>query len=384
MRRAVAALVLALVPGLAAALPNEAPVLDLAQSKIRGDWFGAGVSLDLALSEAVPYAVGVLADPPRLVVRFQSVLETSGQPRRGPEPVLVPNGLSTELQLPLDGPALLASASIDWQDDGSARLRLRLDGAGRDGFATAAARWKPAPAMTVPERPAPGYRLHVMLDPGHGGQDPGADYDGIREADVVLSLARELRRDLEADGFEVSLTREDDSFVPLSERVARTVAAGADLFVSLHADAVLIGHATGASVHSLSPESGGSGDRFLLNRLGGAALASTDGDVDDATMKVLMELAREQSLEAGEALAADLVQAMGDAGMPLYKTPRKLSNFVVLRAADVPSVLVELGYLSEPQDRARLVDPQFRADMAAALAEGITRWAETGAGQGPQ
>ncbi|WP_108260202.1 N-acetylmuramoyl-L-alanine amidase family protein [Mangrovicoccus ximenensis] len=214
-----------------------------------------------------------------------------------------------------------------------------------------------------------------MIDPGHGGQDPGAQYDGIREADIVLRLARQMKDELEARGFEASLTREDDSFVPLSERVAKATREGADLFVSLHADAVLVGHATGASVHSLSADSAGSGDRFLLNRLGRNALASAEGDVNDATMRVLMEMAREQSLQASDALAADLVERIGAAGIALYKTPQKHSNFVVLRAADVPSVLVELGYLSEPEDRARLVDPEWRAAMARALAEGVADWA---------
>ncbi|WP_138465486.1 N-acetylmuramoyl-L-alanine amidase [Poseidonocella sp. HB161398] len=370
------ALALLLWPSLALALPGEAPVVDLEKSKIRADWFGGGLSVDLAMSEAVPYAVGVTSDPARLVVRFQSVVDVAGAPRKGPQPVLVPRGLTTELQLPLEHPQILDSAVIAWPEAGGARLKLRLEKADEATFGRLAALWKEPPAPVMPERPAAGYKLHVMLDPGHGGQDPGAQYEGIREADVVLRLARELQAALEDEGMEVSLTREDDRFVPLSERVARAVRAGADVFVSLHADAVPEGHASGASVHSLPEGASGSGDRFLLNRLGGEALASDAGSVDDATLRVLMELAREQSLEASDALAADLVGEMGSAGIALYKTPQKHSNFVVLRAADVPSVLVELGYLSEPEDRARLVDPAWRSQMAGALARGIRDWSK--------
>ncbi len=366
---------LALWPSLAAALPDEGPVLDLARSDISADWFGGGMTVDLALSEAVPYAVGVTDGPPRLVVRFQSVVELAAQEGEDPQPALIPTGLTTELQLPLERLRVLDTAEIEWPEDGGARLRLKLEAADQATFDMAAARWKAAPEQVLPERPAAGYKLHVMIDPGHGGQDPGAEYDGIREADIVLLLAEQLKADLEAAGFEASLTRGDDSFVPLSERVAKATREGADLFISLHADAVLVGHATGASVHSLSTDSAGSGDRFLLSRLGRNALASTGDEVEDATLKVLMEMAREQTLEASNALAADLVEEMGAAGMELYKTPQKQSNFVVLRAADVPSVLVELGYLSEAEDRALLIDPDWRARMAAALAKGVAGWA---------
>ncbi len=364
----------------AAALSPGEVVVDYDRSRIVDTWRG-GLLAEFHLTDAVPYAVGVAAAPDHLVLRFEGVVVPDGAPqatdraRRAGPPAVVPRGLATELRVPLEAPMLLSSAEITWAPEGP-RLRLLMAPAEIDAFAAEAARWQAwhsrlEPPTIAVATPGP---LHVMLDPGHGGIDPGAQHGGVRESDLVLTMAETLAARLRAEGARVSLTRTDDSFVSLPERVARANRAGADVFISLHADAVQVGSASGASVHTLPERAMAAADRFLLHELGTAAMAS-DPPADAATTRALMQVARRHSAAAAEALADELVRSLEAEGLPLYKRPRKRSNFVVLRAADMPSVLVELGFLSEPADRDRLVDPAWRAQMADALVAGLMTWA---------
>lgn len=344
--------------------------LDLATT-----WRGR-LAVEVALSDPLPYAVRLADDPPRLVVAFDGAvtLAPGGALADGAELTFSSQG--AVLHVPLDKPRLVQQAAMIPQKDGRTKLELLLVATDAATFATQVARW--------PERPTPERmpysptkeRLHVMLDPGHGGFDPGAEHGGVREADLVLIMAQMVQNDLEEAGALVSLTRTDDSFVSLPDRIARANRAGADLFVSLHADAVSVGHATGASVHSLPDDLSTASNQFLLRRLGQDALGSTASPIEDETARILMELAREDAQRAGAELADRLVAVMETAGIDLYKTPRKRSNFVVLRAADMASVLVELGFLSERKDREHLVDPVWRARMANAIAVGILDWAQ--------
>lgn len=377
----------------------QAPFSALARAEGRGSRIaadGEALLLDLTLSQPVPWRVRHLAEPPRIVVDFR-VVDFTGLDlarlaggarghvtdlRAGP----VRDGWS-RLVLALDRPRLVASAELrtDLPGGGTAQLRLRLEPAAPAVFAEAAARpdppgWAlPRPVATQPPRKPRGQGpLVVVLDPGHGGIDPGAERGGYSEAGLMLTFARELKEALiRAGGAEVVLTREDDSFVPLETRVAIAHQVGADVFLSLHADAVAEGLATGATLYTLAAAASDEASAALAERHDRDALMSgvdLTGQ-DDLIAGVLMDLARTETAPRADRLAGALVGAIRGAKLPLHKVPRRGAAFSVLKAPDIPSVLVELGYMSSPRDLARLTDPVWRSGMAAALAAGLADWA---------
>lgn len=236
------------------------------------------------------------------------------------------------------------------------------------------------PALAAPRRAPPMQRPAlplVMLDPGHGGADPGAiGAAGTQEKRIVLAVALELRRRLEAGGrCRVALTRNRDVFVPLADRVAMARRQEAALLLSIHADSAPLGHAgqaRGASIYTLAetasdPFSAALARREnLADQAGGLRLPSVPPDVQ----RILLSLMRAETRQGSERLARHFMQAMtGD--MPLLTNPHRRAAFVVLKAPDVPSALVEIGFLSHPQDEALLNRPAWRARVADSLADGV-------------
>jgi N-acetylmuramoyl-L-alanine amidase len=232
----------------------------------------------------------------------------------------------------------------------------------------------PPPALAQGRRRQAAPAPLVVLDPGHGGRDPGAiGRAQTQEKTIVLACAQELRRLLEASGrCRVAMTRSSDRFIPLAERVAFARDRQAALFVSVHADSAP--GARGASVYTL-----GEGSDALATALarrenradqaGGLRMPSVSPEVQ----AILMSLMRAET-RAGSARAARLlVGELGDA-VPLLPNPHRQAGFVVLKAPEIPSVLVEIGFLSHPQDEAALRRPEHRAKVAAALSRGIQGW----------
>ena len=355
------------------AMETAVAQVDPAKVSVKRDWWG-GMVLRLPLSGPVAYAVGLAEDPLRLELRFPGGLEPGAA--AWPEGLtLSQTGAGTVVRMALDRSRVLDTAQIHTDADGATVLEVRLSKASSEAMTREAALWTTRGALPPAVVDKPKDRLLVMIDPGHGGYDPGAERGGVREADLVLAMAQDLATALEHQGIATGFTRRSDEFVSLSDRLARANRSKADVFISLHADALPDGRATGATVHSLPSEADAAGNRFLLSRLGHEALGSTDGVVTDTAAETLIDLSRAPMRQSGARLAKDMVQEIQKAGIALYKTPLKQSNFVVLRGADMASVLVELGYLSEPEDRARLNDPAWRARMAAALASGVRDWA---------
>jgi N-acetylmuramoyl-L-alanine amidase len=220
-------------------------------------------------------------------------------------------------------------------------------------------------------------KLRVVLDPGHGGIDPGAQHEGHDEADLMLTFARELQEILVLSGrYEVTLTRTEDVFVPLQTRVSLARAAQADVFLSLHADALSKGRATGTTVYTLSETASDEASAQLAERhdrddlLAGVDLA----DQDDVIAGVLMDLARRETGPRAERLADRLVEAIEAATGNLYKKPRMAAGFSVLKAPDIPSVLIEVGFMSNPRDLASLTDPDWRARAARGILDALDAW----------
>jgi N-acetylmuramoyl-L-alanine amidase len=331
--------------------------------------------------------------PPRLVVDFREVdfaaLDRAALARPPAVAALRAGRLAagwSRLVAELDGPWQVTQAEMRTaRADGGALVRIALAPATPERFAALAAVEDPAdwamPRPAVVAEPRTRQRgdrpLVIVLDPGHGGIDPGAQHGGVSEADLMLRFARELKEVLARGGYQVHLTRDDDVFVSLDGRIAVAQAVGADLFVSLHADAVTEGIATGATVYTLADEATDAAAAALAERHDrDSLLAGVDlRGQDDLVAAVLMELAQAQTAPRSDRLADAMVAALRDAGIRLHRVPRRGAAFSVLRAADIPSVLIELGYLSSSTDRRRLTDPDWRAEVAGALAASIAAWA---------
>jgi N-acetylmuramoyl-L-alanine amidase len=222
----------------------------------------------------------------------------------------------------------------------------------------------------------------VVLDPGHGGIDPGAiSPSGLYEKDVVLATAWRLAWLLAASGrFRVVLTRSDDRFVPLHRRVAIARAARADLFVSIHADALPNPAMRGLSVFTLSAEASDREAGELVARENRDIVARADlARQPNLVRSVLFDLARQHTANASIAFAHEVVAVMGRE-VALLDHPKRSAGFVVLEAPDIPSVLVELGCLSNPREEHLLRQPQYRQKLARGLARAI---ADYFAGKGP-
>ena len=230
---------------------------------------------------------------------------------------------------------------------------------------------EPIPA---PRRPMqPGMRpLVIAIDAGHGGQDPGAiGPNGNREKNVTLAIARELARQVNATpGMKAYLTRDTDVFIPLNRRAVLARGAKADIFVSIHADAAENREATGSSVYVLSTRGASSQRaRWLADKenaadlIGGVKLASGD------TLKsVLLDLTQSGQMKASSDAANHVLGSLGSVG----KTRRvEHANFAVLRTSDVPAMLVETGFISNPGEESRLADRDYQRSLASAILDGV-------------
>lgn len=288
--------------------------------------------------------------------------------------------------LDLEEPARIDAAGMSVQDtDRTARIDLVLRGTDAAAFSAAAGApedpyWaflSVADPGLAPQSPDDGP-LVVVVDPGHGGIDPGAEHGGAQEAQVILALAQELAVALgRIEGVQPVLTRTNNSFVPLQERLTLARRAGADLFISLHADALEGAQAMGASVYTLTQDAAEQASQRMAKRHeAGDLLAGVDlSGQSDEVATVLQDLVRVETAAAGDRFADTLVDAMQDVGAVLNVRPRRQASLAVLNAADFPSVLLEVGFLSNDEGRARLTDPQGRAPIVAAVTFAVGRWA---------
>jgi N-acetylmuramoyl-L-alanine amidase len=243
----------------------------------------------------------------------------------------------------------------------------------------------PASAPARPRRPGANGKPVIALDPGHGGVDPGAiGYNGVYEKDITLATAREVRRKLEASGrFRVFMTRDEDEFVPLRERVARARQAHAELFISLHADSIASSQIRGLSIYTLSDKASDHEAESLANKenrsdaIGGVDLSHEN---DQMVATILIDLAQRDTRNYSHHFAGLVLHEVGH-HMFLLPKPDRSAGFAVLTAPDVPSVLIEMGYLSSPDDVALLTQAEHRQQLAASLVhaiEGYFVWLPSG------
>ncbi len=332
--------------------------LDPATSGVEARW--RGVEVTLGLDRAAPWSILEQAGGALLV----RIADLEGEAGPLPEGLAaVPGGVLVALE----APHRVETAEMRTSED-AAQIRIVL-----------------RPAGTAEAGAAPEARPFVVaIDPGHGGRDPGAERDGVREADLMLSLAQTLSEELRGFGIEGVLVRPGDITLSLPSRITQARAAGAGLLISLHADALEGGGAAGASVYTLSETGGTRADALMAQRhsrgdlIGGLDLAQQG----DRLAMTLMELTRRDALARSEGLAARLARQMAADGVPMNSRPMRQADLGVLKAADMPSILVEAGFLSDAADRARLVTADGRLVLARALARGIAGWIAEADGPG--
>ena len=251
------------------------------------------------------------------------------------------------------------------------------------GTAVAGGSTSGSAAKQPPGKPGKTERLIIVaLDPGHGGEDPGAiGPGGTQEKKVVLQIAQKLRdriNDTRVNGnpMRAYMTRDKDFFVPLQVRVQKAQRVQADLFISLHADAFFTPNPQGASVYALSTKGASSAAaRWMANKenaadqVGGLNVKAKDALVQRAMLDMSTTAQINDSLKLGSAMLGHVKQVG-----KLHKPRVEQANFAVLRAPDIPSVLVETAFISNPEEEARLNDPKYQDDLADALLRGIVAY----------
>lgn len=336
------------------------------------------------LSGPVRYKTFTLSAPERLII------DVSGANLSGDFSELALNGTvirsirsgpfgqgDTRIVLDLSNPVLLNSFLLAPQDGQSHRLVLDLVTA------------KTSPVTTMVPRETPKSGAHpkrdiiVVVDPGHGGKDPGAvGAKGEREKDVVLSIAQLLGKRLKKEkGFDVKLVRNDDFFVPLRKRVEIARQHKADMFISVHADAAPRLTASGASVYCLSEGGATSATaRFMAQRENGADLLGATSllnlrDRDPMLAGVILDMSMNATIAASLQLGNTVLGSL--AGITtLHQKRVEQAGFAVLKSPDVPSILVETGFISNVRDSQRLVTARHQQAVADGLFEGLQRYFE--------
>ncbi|MGE0005921.1 MAG: N-acetylmuramoyl-L-alanine amidase [Parvibaculaceae bacterium] len=370
------------------------------------------------LSRPVSYSVYVLPDPYRVMidlpdVSFELPANAGGEPlglvstyRFGP----LGNGRS-RIVIDATGPVLIGKSFLVKPEAGQpARLVVDLvktdektfmmahaadqarrrpaDGGADDFSADASAiplpppkpgTEPPASERAMPAKRADGRRV-IVIDPGHGGIDPGAiGVRRTREKDVVLAFSRVLRDRLKAnDNYEVVLTRDDDTFLSLKQRVRIARDNQADLFIAVHADTVRGRSVRGATLYTLSDKASDAEAEALAQKenradiIGGIDLAEENEEVADILIELAQRETKNHSIFFAKKLKAQLLPVTHMTGKPM-----RSAGFVVLKAPDVPSVLLELGYLSNKADEALMASPKWQAGIAAAMVKAIDGYFET-------
>ncbi|MBV6812753.1 N-acetylmuramoyl-L-alanine amidase [Xanthomonas campestris pv. passiflorae] len=316
-----------------------------------------------ATSASAPAPTGVSGNAPnRASVTNPSGLSGAGVAGSSASAAAILNGGSA----PMRAPSGNAAATVPNNAVSSVAAAGDDDLPPRPVLPSEASRIKMAPGM----RP-----LIVAIDPGHGGQDPGAmGPTGKREKDVTLAVGRELARQVNATpGMKAYLTRDTDVFIPLPMRAQKARAAKADIFISIHADAAENRSATGSSVYVLSTKGASSQRaRWLADKenaadlVGGVRLQQTESTLAN----VLLDLAQSGHMKASEDAAGHVLGGLKRIGNN-HKPQLERANFAVLRTSDMPAMLVETAFISNPDEERRLIDPAYQRKIAGAVLDGI-------------
>lgn len=373
--------------------------VNVAKSNVT-DGDDGGMVIRLALSQPVPYRLFTLSDPARLIIDFREVDWQGFDESRVLQTAKVADlryGIFrpgwSRLVVDLSAPLNVALASMKVNHvDGTALLQVKLAASSLEVFkaasgAFASEEWalpKGEKGLHAKTRQVGDRPLIVAVDPGHGGIDSGALREGYREKDLVLKFARELKEALILSGrFKAELTRTGDSFVSLPDRITIARQMGADVFLSIHADALSEGKATGTTVYTLSAEaSDAAAEQLARQHDRSDLLAGVDlTQQDDLIATVLMDMARLETSVRSELLADMMVAGIGQSVGRIRKRPHLSAGFTVLKAPDIPSVLVELGFMSNRSDLSNLLTEEWREKVIQGVVLALDTWAFEDAAQ---
>ena len=396
-------------PAVGAAAPpavQAAPPSEPVAASANLDDSGEGATLAFELSAPVDVSAFVLADPDRVIVDAPQVaflidpeigkaaapVHHPGRSDAAAKTLVKANGLigsfrfgqlekgRSRIVVDLAGPARIVRASCEPGVNGAKpRLVIELAKTDRDHFSAAAqtaraALAQPGQTRIAAQIQAAGGKPIVMIDPGHGGIDRGATVNGLIEKDLVLDFAKDLAARLEADGrYQPVLTRDDDSFIPLGERVRMARDQKVALFVSIYADTLAeLADVSGATVYTASDRASDAEAARVAEKENAAdAAAGLDRAEDSSEVSdILFDLTRRETRAYSHVFAHTLLNYWKVAGR-LNKNPQRSAGFRVLKAPDVPSVLLELGYLSNEKDDLALTSPAWRDKAVSRMTEAI-------------
>ena len=347
------------------------------------DRFFGGIEINLQLSQGVPYKIWMERDPLSLIIDFNVLnfngidLEKINQSK---------NIKSIEIkELDTEWSRLLFHLADYWAientemsispQDNSASLSIFLKSISEGIFSLTD---KPNKDFSSNKISAiENNDFVVVLDPGHGGRDPGAEAGGYRESSLMLELAEAVKESLIRNtDFKVVLTRTEDKFLSLEDRITIASQSDANLFISLHADAVIEGEASGTTVYLLSDKATDKMSAQLASRhdrseiLKGVDLSGLDSQV----ASVLLDMARQETKPRSEAVASFILKVFKEKITELSSQPLRYAAFSVLKSPDIPSILIEAGFMSTSSDLQNLTTKKWRREFADSLAEAISRW----------
>ncbi len=335
--------------------------------------------------------VFTLKNPNRVVIDFEDTVLDPSLTQNMPDPLLFVN--TVRLGTPLNGQARLVletAGPVDFKDgffltpvqEGDTWryvVDITSDGTTAADNKTVLLPISPAPAST------PAYKTKVqkplvVLDPGHGGADPGAiSYSGKYEKNLTLQMAKEVKKEIEKTGrYRVKLTRETDKALTLRGRIAFAHQNEADLFISIHADSAKNKKAKGLSVYTISERASDKEAQLLAERenkadiILGMDLSNEAPEVSN----ILIDLAKRDTMDKSSHYANILVKKMGRR-VELVKNAHRFAGFVVLKSPNIPSVLIEIGYLSNREEERNLSKPAYRAKLATSIVEAIDDYFDT-------
>jgi len=343
----------------------------------------------LDIDRPVEYALFVLRDPDRVVIDLREARLLKRVPRAREDDRLLAriraaqrkraerrgrDGVSNDLRVVLDVKQRVRPKSFLLKPNSKYGHRLVIDVHPLDDEA----RPTVVREQSVDGAPKGSREVVVAVDAGHGGEDPGAiTKSGIREKDVVLAIARALKRRIDrTPGMKAILIRDGDYYIGLRRRTEIARRHGADLFVSIHADSFRDPRVRGSSVYVLSRRGASSeAARWLAQQenasdfVGGASI----DDKDDLLASVLVDLQQTATLNASAEVGGQVLRSLGGVGRR-HKRRIERAGFLVLKSPDIPSILVETGFLTNPSDAKRLSNPKHQEKVARAILDGIHRY----------
>ena len=347
------------------------------------DRFFGGIEINLQLSQGIPYKIWMDRDPLSLIIDFNVLnfngidLEKINQSK---------NIKSIEIkELDTEWSRLSFHLADYWAientemsispQDNSASLSIFLKSISEGIFSLTD---KPNKDFSSNKISAiENNDFVVVLDPGHGGRDPGAEAGGYRESSLMLELAEAVKESLIRNtDFKVVLTRTEDKFLSLEDRITIASQSDANLFISLHADAVIEGEASGTTVYLLSDKATDKMSAQLASRhdrseiLRGVDLSGLDSQV----ASVLLDMARQETKPRSEAVASFILKVFKEKITELSSQPLRYAAFSVLKSPDIPSILIEAGFMSTSSDLQNLTTKKWRREFADSLTEAISRW----------